>query len=192
MTLELPEQPKSNGRRRALGILATVVITALILVGARWFLHGRYHVTTDDATVDGDIVLVTPQVSGTVAKISVEDTMTVKAGDVLVELDATDLKMMRERSEAELLRTVRDVRSLYAQTQSASADAASAQAELSLAQIERDHATSDLTRRQREPVADSCADRRPGSTSCGHDWLNGGDGNADLVNRPAAVSVGQR
>ena len=148
MTLELPEQPKSNGRRRALGILASVVITALLIVGARWFLHGRHHVTTDDATVDGDIVLVTPQVSGTVAKIMVEDTMAVKAGDVLVELDATDLKMMRERAEAELLRTVRDVRSLYAQTQSASADAASAQAELSLAQIERDHAKSDLTRRQ--------------------------------------------
>ena len=65
MTLELPEQPKSNGRRRALGILATVVITALILVGARWFLHGRYHVTTDDATVDGDIVSRAPTLLGT-------------------------------------------------------------------------------------------------------------------------------
>jgi membrane fusion protein (multidrug efflux system) len=148
MTLELPEQPKNTGRRRALGVLAFVVITALLVVVGRWFVHGRHHVTTDDASVAGDIVLVTPQVPGTVARIAVEDTMAVKAGDVLVELDATDLKMNRERAEATLLSTVREVRAQYAQTQSAAADAASAQAELSLAQIESDQAIADLKRRQ--------------------------------------------
>ena len=119
-------EAKSSTRRRLLSILALLVLTILGLLGLRWTLHGRFHVETDDASVAGDIVAVTPQVAGTVSKILVEDTLVVHAGDPLVILDATDLKLARERAEAELLRTLREVRALYAQTDSMVADAASA------------------------------------------------------------------
>ena len=79
--------PASNpARRRALRIFGVILLAVALVFTGRWFLHGRYHVTTDDAAVAGDIVSVTPQVSSTVARILVEDTMAVHAGDVVVEL----------------------------------------------------------------------------------------------------------
>jgi len=145
-------EAKSSTRRRLLSILALLVLTVLGLLGLRWTLHGRFHVETDDASVAGDIVAVTPQVAGTVSKILVEDTLVVHAGDPLVILDATDLKLARERAEAELLRTLREVRALYAQTDSMVADAASARADLSVAEIDRDRAIADLSRRRQAGV----------------------------------------
>jgi membrane fusion protein (multidrug efflux system) len=148
MNIDSSDTPKSNARRRALSILLIALLSVIVILLARWVLHGRFHVITDDASVSGDIVLVTPQVSGTVARIRVEDTMLVKAGDVLVELNETDLRMTRERAEAEFLRTIREVQAMYAQTQSLSAEYASAQADLSVVEIDRDHAAADLKRRQ--------------------------------------------
>jgi membrane fusion protein (multidrug efflux system) len=148
MNSESTDQAKSSFQRRALSILGLVVLVVAGTIAARWFLHGRFHVETDDATVAGDIVAVTPQVSGTVEKILVEETMTVKAGDPLVQFDLTDMRINRERAEAEFVRTVREVRSLYAQTASLSADAASARAELEVANIDKAHAQADLSRRQ--------------------------------------------
>ncbi len=148
MNSETTDQPKSSFRRRALSILGLVVLVIVGTIVARWFLHGRFHVETDDATVAGDIVSVTPQVSGTVAKILVEDTMAVTAGDPLVQFDVTDMRINRERAEAEFVRTVREVRSLYAQTASLAADAASARADLDVAHIDQEHARADLSRRQ--------------------------------------------
>jgi membrane fusion protein, multidrug efflux system len=148
MTTESTAEPKSSKRRRVLLTLALIVVCGAVVIGLRWYLHGRFHVETDDASVAGDVIVVTPQVSGTVAKILVEDTVAVKAGDVLVELDPTDARLASERAEADLLRTVRDVRSLYSQTETLAADAASAKADLAVAQVDRDRAMADLARRR--------------------------------------------
>ncbi|MBS0394226.1 MAG: HlyD family efflux transporter periplasmic adaptor subunit [Proteobacteria bacterium] len=138
----------SATRRRLLLAVALVVGVAATAIGLYQLLVGRYHVDTDDATVAGDIVNVTPQVAGMVSRIRVEDTQAVKAGDVLIELDATDQRVARARAEAELARAVRDVEALYETTDALAAQAAANHAQAAAAEAERARAASDLERRR--------------------------------------------
>jgi len=109
-------QPQSrNGKRRRalLGVLVVFLIVGAAW-GAWWWIVGRWTETTDDAYVHGNVVQVTPQVAGTVVAVRADDTDYVKAGDELVRLDPADAQVALEQAEAQLARTVRQVRALYA------------------------------------------------------------------------------
>jgi membrane fusion protein (multidrug efflux system) len=92
---------------------ATVAVIGLVL-GLYWAQVLRYEQSTDDAYVGGNVVQITPQISGTVVAIGADDTQFVKAGQALVRLDQADAKVALDQAEAQLARTVRDVRNLYA------------------------------------------------------------------------------
>src|SRR3979490_1580935 len=84
------------------GFLAVAVV-----YGAYWAQVLRYHQTTDDAYVGGNVVQITPQISGTVVSIGADDTQFVKAGQALVRLDQADAKVARGQSGAPLAQTAR-------------------------------------------------------------------------------------
>jgi membrane fusion protein (multidrug efflux system) len=141
------DRTRRTRRRLLLGFggVVAVIATAAIL----WYaLVGSHHVTTDNAYVQGDVVQVSPQVPGMVARILVEDTQRVKAGQLLVELDATDLRTARARAEAELVRAVRDVQALYASTDALAAQADARRAEVAAAEAAVARAKADLARRR--------------------------------------------
>src|SRR5579862_6104428 len=101
-------------RWRLLGIVAGVALIAGVAYGAWWAQVLRHHQSTDDAYVGGNVVQITPQISGTVVAIGADDTQFVKAGQPLVRLDQSDAKVALDQAEAQLARTVRDVRNLFA------------------------------------------------------------------------------
>jgi membrane fusion protein (multidrug efflux system) len=140
--------PHSGPRRRLLTGLAVILAIVALGVLAYHLTLGRYHVDTDNAYVVGDIVGVTPQVPGMVKRILVEDTDKVTAGQVLVELDASDARTARARAEAELARAVREVMALYSNTDALAAQAAAAHAQVTAAQAEATRARADLERRR--------------------------------------------
>jgi membrane fusion protein (multidrug efflux system) len=88
------------------------------------------------------VVQITPQISGTVVAIRADDTQFVKAGQPLVRLDPADARVALDEAEAQLARTVRDVRNLYATSSQLAAAEQLRRTELAAAQ-------SDLARRQR-------------------------------------------
>jgi membrane fusion protein (multidrug efflux system) len=104
-----------NGRRRK---LVAAVLAAFIVAGAGygawWALVGSKQEFTDNAYVDGNIVQITPQVAGTVVAIGADNTDAVNAGQVLVQLDPADAQVALEQAEANLAKTVRQVRNLFA------------------------------------------------------------------------------
>jgi len=108
------EQASSVRKRGLLGLLAVVVVGG-IASAVWWYWHGRMFEETDDAYVAGDIVQVTSEVAGTVVGVHVNDTQSVKRGDLLVELDPADAKVALAAAEAELARAVRGARALFAQ-----------------------------------------------------------------------------
>ncbi len=104
-----------NGRRvLLLSLLLGLFLAAGIGYGAYWALVARYVESTDDAYVGGNLVQITPQVSGTVLTIGADDTDYVTAGQTLVELDKADSRVALEQAEAALARSVRQVRNLMA------------------------------------------------------------------------------
>ena len=130
-----PTQPANNGKRkRMMTLLVIVILIAAIAYGLYYFLVARFHEDTDDAYVNGNVVQITPQVTGTVVAVNADDTQTVKAGDPLVVLDPADARVALEQAEANLAQTVRQVRGLFADDNQYLAQVAVRQADLSRAQ----------------------------------------------------------
>jgi membrane fusion protein (multidrug efflux system) len=123
------------------GVLGGVLVISLAYA-VYWAQVLRYHQTTDDAYVSGNVVQITPQISGTVVGIGADDTQFVKAGQPLVRLDQADARLALDQSEAQLARTVRDVRNLFATTSELEAAVQLRRTDLAAAQ-------ADLARRQR-------------------------------------------
>ncbi|MBS7456365.1 HlyD family efflux transporter periplasmic adaptor subunit [Coralloluteibacterium stylophorae] len=118
-----PTSPKPGGRRRLfLRLLGLVLVVAAIAAAAWYLLVARWHEETDDAYVQGNVVQITPMVGGTVVGIDAEDGMLVHAGQRLVQLDPADTEIALEQAEANLARTVRQVRGLYRNVGGAQAD----------------------------------------------------------------------
>jgi len=134
---------RERGRRRIL-IAAVLGVFALagVAYGVYWALVSRYLQSTDDAYVAGNVVQITPQIAGTVVSIRADDTQFVQAGQTLVELDQADAKVALDRAEAELAKTVREVRNLFATT-------AQLRATTELQQSDLKRAEDDLARRER-------------------------------------------
>ena len=132
---------KSGKRKRALIILATVVVAALVAWLLWYLLVGRWHEDTDDAYVQGNMVSITPQTGGTVVAINAEDGMKVVAGQVLVQLDPNDAKVAFEQARANLAGTVRQVRGLYSAVDAGQAELRARQVALTKAQADVDRRT---------------------------------------------------
>jgi membrane fusion protein (multidrug efflux system) len=94
---------------------AIILVLAAIGWGLYWLIALRHFETTDDAYVAGDVLQITNAVTGTIAAVHADDTQSVRAGDVLVELDPADERIAVAAAEAELAHTVRDVAALFAQ-----------------------------------------------------------------------------
>jgi membrane fusion protein (multidrug efflux system) len=137
-----PTPVAGNGKRkRALLAVAAVVAVALV-AWLLWYLFvGRWHVDTDDAYVQGNVVEITPQAGGTVVSIGAEDGMKVVAGQVLVQLDPNDAQVALEQAKANLAGTVRQVRGLYNAVEAG-------QAELRARNVALQKARADVARRQ--------------------------------------------
>src|SRR5229473_2418972 len=100
-----------NPRRRlALIALAAVFILAGGATAGWWWLDGRWHTSTDDAYVQGNLVQLTPQIAGIVIRINADDTALVREGDPVVVLDDADTRTALDEAKAGLAQAVRRAR----------------------------------------------------------------------------------
>jgi membrane fusion protein (multidrug efflux system) len=63
------------------------VLIALIVWGISYWSYSQTHVSTDDAYVTGDLINVSPIISGTLKKLTVEEGDVVKTGQIIAQLD---------------------------------------------------------------------------------------------------------
>jgi len=81
----------------AVGVGAVLALAVLV---ALTYYHNRQ--STDDAQVDGHIVMLAPKVSGNVAEVLVSDNQVVKAGQMLVRIDPRDYQARLDQARAAL------------------------------------------------------------------------------------------
>jgi membrane fusion protein, multidrug efflux system len=74
-------------------IAAFAVVFGAGTLAAWWTTGGRFIDSTDNAYVQGDIAVLSPRIEGSVASILVADNQAVRAGDPLIQLDATVVVM---------------------------------------------------------------------------------------------------
>jgi membrane fusion protein (multidrug efflux system) len=114
--------------------LTLVVILGGVGVWAWHELYGRWSESTDDAYVNGNVVEITPQVTGTVVSIGADDGDLVREGQVLVQFDPNDAEVALQSAQANLARTVRQVRGLYSNVDGMKAQVHAQEAEVQKAQ----------------------------------------------------------
>lgn len=157
----------ASQRKRVL----TAIIAAFALAATAWPLYwgfdARFHETTDDAYVAGNMLRITPRISGTVVAVLADDTDFVRPGQVLVRFDDADARVNLARAEAELADAVRRVRQGFlavdqgranvavreqtlAQAEADASRRTAAAADHSVSQEEYDHAQAALHRAQAE------------------------------------------
>lgn len=100
-----PVQPpvqKKKGKSFLLPIIGLALMAGAAWYGYDYWTTGRFMVSTDDAYIHGDIAVISPKVSGYVAKVDIVANQQVKAGDPLVTLDDGDYRNALEQAEAQL------------------------------------------------------------------------------------------
>jgi membrane fusion protein (multidrug efflux system) len=151
----LHEPPKGlkNPKVRRL-LIAGGVVLLLAVIGLIAYYHNRE--STDDAQVDGHITPIASKIYGRVAEVLVTDNEPVKAGQVLVKIDARDYQANLDQAKAALALAESDAaaagvdvprtrENVASGTSSAGAQLAGAEADLERAQVTYDQArTSDL------------------------------------------------
>ena len=104
------DRPGGGGRssrrrigRRILGALALLALAAALLtVGVRVWNYLDTYESTDDAQIDGHVAPVSARIEGTIAHVYVQDTESVKAGDLIAQIDPRDAQTALASARANL------------------------------------------------------------------------------------------
>jgi membrane fusion protein, multidrug efflux system len=80
-------------RRALIGAAVVILIAAGIVFGIRWWMTGRYLVSTDDAYVRAHSTTLASKISGYLASIPIEDNTAVRSGDVIATIDDGDYRL---------------------------------------------------------------------------------------------------
>ena len=109
-----PEKPRiklaAEPRRRLLAgmrryrrfLLLVVLPIAAAIGGLVFYLNGGRYVTTDDAYVGAQKVLITPDISGKIDKVVVREGQRVNEGDVLFTIDREPFQLAVDQARAQL------------------------------------------------------------------------------------------
>jgi membrane fusion protein (multidrug efflux system) len=93
------ETPVTKKRRnKVLPVVLLALLAGAGWYGYGWWTDGRFMISTDDAYIEGDIAIISPKVSGYVAKVNVTENQQVRAGAPLVTLDGGDYQLALERA----------------------------------------------------------------------------------------------
>jgi len=156
-TLEKRKSPLQNQRvRKVLLIAAIIVAAALAFWAFRYFTHGRYIESTNDATIQADAIIVAPKVSGYVLAVEVGNNQQVRAGDPLLRIDPGDYRAKVAQFQAQQGVALAGAEFAAAQIREQEAVVNQALADLALAQSAARHATGEAERYR--PLAESGAE----------------------------------
>jgi len=89
-------------RRKRLIIPLLVLLTIMAVGGYYWYMNMQNYVSTDDAYVDANNVSISTKMLGRITFLGTDEGDTVKAGQVLVRLDDSDLRAQEQAAKAGL------------------------------------------------------------------------------------------
>lgn len=95
--------PVKRSKRSPVRFLLMVAIPLAVVAGGAWmYLQGGRYITTDNAQVGAEKVLITPDVSGRVISVAVTEGQALKPGDPLLAIDPVPYQIAVREAEAKL------------------------------------------------------------------------------------------
>jgi membrane fusion protein, multidrug efflux system len=121
--------------------LLVLVPAFVVAVGLLYYLLGGRYVSTDNAYVGAQKVLVTPEVSGKVVRIAVAEGQLLRPGDELFAIDEAPYRFAAQEAEARLQRVRTDFAALKASLASLAKQVEFSRQNLAAAQADFDRKT---------------------------------------------------
>ncbi|HEX7193735.1 MAG TPA: HlyD family secretion protein [Chthoniobacterales bacterium] len=98
----IPDRRKPSARRLFAKVILASLFAIVVLVGLIYFVNSEAFQSTDDAFIDGHIIMVSSKVAGRVQMVHVDDNQTVDKNDLVVELDPRDFNAAERQKSAAL------------------------------------------------------------------------------------------
>ena len=161
-----PSTPGTEPRSLSTRIVSSLGFAAIALVGVLIVLYAwelppfsSAVETTENALVRGQVTIISPQLSGYVYEVPVQDFQFVKAGDLLVRLDDRIYKQHLDQSLAQLAVQKAALANVVQQRNSAQATITLRQAAIADSQAQARKSEADL-RRNQALISDGSVSRR--------------------------------
>jgi membrane fusion protein (multidrug efflux system) len=91
---------KVRSGQKTFAMVAVAAIAMAVAIG--YYLHSRGYESTDNAFLEGNVIQISPRVSGQVLRVLVDDNQHVNKGDLLVEIDPADYTARLAEAQARL------------------------------------------------------------------------------------------
>ena len=131
---KLKQKLPTSRRERVRWMLFGLLPIALI-IGGLWYVLGGAIMSTDDAYVDAEKVGISTDVAGIVQSVEVKDNAHVDAGQILYRLDPRQFEIALDSAKANLAQIALNVDAMKQDYQHMLSDAAAAQAQVDLDQL---------------------------------------------------------
>jgi len=104
---------ETPNRRRLVGRVLMLAGVAAVIVGGTYFwLQGGRYVSTDDALVDANKLMVSTDVSGIVTDVAVKEGQRVHKGDVLFRLDPKPFQIALDAAQSKMAESALTIKSM--------------------------------------------------------------------------------
>lgn len=107
------EQEQKSQVKKWIAITTAIFLIAFLVFAIAWLVWWRFEEETDDAYVNGNMIMITPQQKGIITTILADNTQLVEEGQPILELDKDDYQIALNRAKADLGNTVRNVVQLF-------------------------------------------------------------------------------
>jgi membrane fusion protein (multidrug efflux system) len=130
-----PAEPDQARHRSPMRMALVAILAAVLSVaGYHFWNYLESYQDTDDAEVDGYLDPISSRINGTINAVYVDNNQSVKAGQLLVQLDPSDCQVALEQARAQLAQAEADLNSARQQYVSAVATVRQDEAQNYLAQ----------------------------------------------------------
>lgn len=147
-----PSDATPKLRKRRPRILPSLILLAVLGTGAffgyRYYQFAKIHERTDNAQIEATTTPVLARVGGYIRSLAVSDYATVRAGQLLVQLDTVEYALSRAQTEADYLQAQADLEVARANLRTVQQNVHLAQAGIDLQEVRRAKAARDYQRNQ--------------------------------------------
>jgi membrane fusion protein (multidrug efflux system) len=139
-------KPLSPRVRLGLMIAGGLIVLLCLYFGLEWLLHGRFMISTDDAYLRADSVVIAPRVSGYVDEIYVKENQHVTAGQPLLHIDKRNYQDTLSQQSASVAARTADVDAVNSQMKQQESVIAQNRAQLDIARAKAQFAREQAKR----------------------------------------------
>lgn len=121
--------------------IGAVLFFLIVGVGwlAYWFVWGQFKEETNDAYVNGNMIIIKPFEEGIVVSILADNAQMVEKGQPLVELNRHDFEIALDKTKADLADAVRDVVQMFLKTEELNSKIKVFEAKVARARLDYEH-----------------------------------------------------